>query len=163
MLLVEPEADPPTCVDVLEDWVRLPVSRADRIARVKTLEERAGRREEELPVVGKDGALEYRGAGAQLSEIQARVISALIERFGAVVSRGELSAHAWPDSETSANNLDVTIGRLRRQIDGVGLGIRTVRSRGYLLCDAEGSTRPASVLPPGRCTSDECQEAVLSS
>lgn len=137
LLLVEPEADPPICVDVLEDWVRLPVSRADRNARVKSLQARAGHRDDERPVVHGGGTLEYAGASIELSEIQGRLMTPLIERFGAVVSRDELSAHAWPELGSSANNLDVTIGRLRRQVAAVGLQIRTIRSRGYLLCAAE--------------------------
>lgn len=137
LLLVEPEAEPPICVDVLEDWVRLPVSRADRKARIKTLEERAGRRETVTPTITREGTLEYGDGRTQLSEIQTRVMSPLIDRFGAVVSRKELATYAWPGADASSNNLDVTIGRLRRQIASVGLMIRTVRSRGYLLCDAD--------------------------
>jgi DNA-binding winged helix-turn-helix (wHTH) protein len=57
----------------------------------------------------------------------------MIERFGAVVSREALVAAAWPGAEATDNNLDVTIGRLRRQLEPAGLRIRTVRSRGYLL------------------------------
>jgi len=136
-LLVEPDADPPICVDVLEDWVRLPASRTDRNARIKSLEERTGRRDDEVPVVD-GGTLEYGGATVQLSDTQSRLIAPLIERFGAVVRREELSAHAWPDLDASANNLDVTVGRLRRQIERAGLRIKTVRSRGYLLCGVEG-------------------------
>lgn len=138
LLLVEPEAAPPRCVDVLEDWVRLPVSQADRKARIISLEERACRDREEAPIIGQDGTLDYRGARVQLSGTQARIISALIDRFGAVVSREEVTARAWPGSDASANNLDVTIGRLRREIAGLGLWVKTVRSRGFLLCGVEG-------------------------
>lgn len=137
LLLVAPEADPPICLDVLEDWVRLPVSRADRNARIRSLEERAGRRRDELPVVHQGGTLEYEDLTVELSAIQARLVTPLIERFGAVVGREELCERVWPGLEASANNLDVNVGRLRRQLETVGLRIRTVRSRGYLLCAAE--------------------------
>ena len=134
LLLVESEADPPICADALEDWVRLPVSRADRNARIRSLEERSGHDIREHPLIHPDGTLEYRGSTVQLSEMQTRLVGPLIHRFGAVVSRDELSARAWPGTDTTANNLDVTIGRLRHQLGAAGLMIRTVRSRGYLLC-----------------------------
>lgn len=137
LLLVEPDGEPPMCVDVLEDWVRLPVTRADRNARIEVLQERAGHLDEEVPVLIHDGTLEYRGATTQLSELQVRLIHPLIDRFGAVVSRDVLGAHAWPGSDAIANNLDVTVRRLRRQVEHVGLRIRTVRSRGYLLGDGD--------------------------
>jgi DNA-binding winged helix-turn-helix (wHTH) protein len=69
--------------------------------------------------------------------LQVRLIDPLIDRFGAVVSRDVLGAHAWPGSDAIANNLDVTVRRLRRQVEHVGLRIRTVRSRGYLLADGD--------------------------
>lgn len=137
LLLVEPEAEPPICVDVLEDWVRLPVSHPDRNARIKSLEEKAGRLEIERPIVHHGDMLEYHGAIVQLSEIQGRLIRSFISRFGGVVRRAELTTHAWPGVDASANNLDVAIGRLRRQIEPAGLRIVSVRSRGYLLCSAE--------------------------
>jgi len=137
LLLVDPEAAPPVCVDLLEDWVRLPVTREDRIARIRSLQQRLGRRPDELPVLRAGAILEYAGATVELSAIQVRLMAKLIERFGTVVGREELSARAWPDLEASANTLDVTVGRLRRQVERVGLRMRTIRSRGYLLCAAE--------------------------
>ena len=137
LLLVEPDAEPPICVDSIEDWVRLPVSRADRNARIRTLEERAGRRDDTFPIVTVDGTLEYGDVRTQLSGTQARLMIPLVERFGGVVGRETLSTYAWPGSPATANKLDVTVGRLRRQILPLGLTIRTVRSRGYLLCDAD--------------------------
>ena len=137
LLLVEPDVEPPVVSDVLEDWIRLPVSRADRNARVRTLESRIGAETTPMPVLSRDGLIEYGGARTRLSEIQAILAAALIERFGAVVSRESLVSAAWPDTDASSNNLDVSIGRLRRQLYPLGLRVRTVRSRGYLLCDAE--------------------------
>lgn len=137
LLLVESEADPPVCVDVLEDWVRLPVSRADRNARIEALESRIDVAPPPVPSLDRHGTLEYRGTRTQLSSIQAELAQPMIERFGAVVSRDTLLTAAWPGSGASANTLDVTIGRLRRQLLAIGLKIRTVRSRGYLLCDVD--------------------------
>jgi two-component system, OmpR family, response regulator len=133
LLLVESDAGPPECLDFLEDWVRLPVSRDDRNARIRTLLSRAGATDPDVPVLNGNGSLEYHGRTTQLSAIQGDLARVMIERFGAVVSREALVAAAWPGAEATDNNLDVTIGRLRRQLEPVGLRIRTVRSRGYLL------------------------------
>ncbi|MFZ0013072.1 MAG: helix-turn-helix domain-containing protein [Acidimicrobiia bacterium] len=141
LLLVEPDAEAPVCVDVLEDWVRLPVSRADRNARIRALETRSGQRDRDVPVLSRDGTVEFRGDSTQLSEIQARVVAPMIDRFGGVVSRETLAGQAWPGAPSTGNNLDVTVARLRRQVGPLGLMIKTVRSRGYLLCDVE-SGRP---------------------
>lgn len=137
LLLVETDAPPPECPDPKEDWVRLPVSRADRNARVKALEAMVEEVEPARPRLNGNGTLEYRDGRTQLSSLQVRLIEPLIERFGAVVSRDSLVALAWSETHAADNNLDVNIGRLRRQLVPVGLKIRTVRSRGYLLCDAD--------------------------
>ena len=139
LLLVDSDADPPECTDILEDWVRLPVSRPDRNARIRTLESRVERRESAWPTINGSGTLEYRGESTQLSAIQVDLTRLLLERFGGVVSREALARAAWPDRRPSDNNLDVTIGRLRRHLEPVGLRIRAVRSRGYLLSDVAGS------------------------
>jgi hypothetical protein len=60
-------------------------------------------------------------------------MSALLDRFGAVVSRDNLSRTGWPMGAPGRNALDVHMLRLRRRIAPLGLAIRTVRSRGYLL------------------------------
>ena len=60
-------------------------------------------------------------------------MQALVERFGAVVSRDHLARAGWPSGAPGRNALDVHVLRLRRRIATVGLVIRTVRSRGYLL------------------------------
>lgn len=137
LLLVDSDSKPPECTDILEDWVRLPVSRADRNARVHTLESRVEGQDPPVPTLNGNGTLDYRGSSTHLSAIQADLVRVMLERFGAVVSREALTAVAWPDARPSDNNLDVAMGRLRRQLESVGLRIRTVRSRGYLLTDAE--------------------------
>jgi DNA-binding winged helix-turn-helix (wHTH) protein len=63
----------------------------------------------------------------------------MLERYGAVVSRDALSRAGWPQGAPGRNALDVHVLRLRRRLGPVGLAIRTVRSRGYLLERAEPS------------------------
>jgi DNA-binding response OmpR family regulator len=76
-----------------------------------------------------------------LPPVEARLMSALLDRFGAVVSRDQLSKTGWPRGAPGRNALDVHMLRLRRRIAPIGLAIKTVRSRGYLL-EAE-ATLPA--------------------
>jgi DNA-binding response OmpR family regulator len=60
-------------------------------------------------------------------------MSALLERMDAVVSREQLARAGWPRGAPGRNALDVHMLRLRRRIAPIGLAIKTVRSRGYLL------------------------------
>jgi two-component system OmpR family response regulator len=132
LLLVGPASAPPAGTDPLEDWVRLPAEDRDVRARVATLEVRAaagGAR----PSLDADGLLRHRDRWVSLSPVERLLAGALVDRYGAVVGREALSKQAWPDGAPTRNALDVHILRLRRRIAELGLEIRTVRSRGYLL------------------------------
>lgn len=133
LLLVDRTAEPPVCVDHLEDWVRLPASPADTRARVTALTARIQRLTPLTPRLDDEGTVRYRTGRVELPPLQSRLVAPLIDRFGAVVSRQDLSKSAWPADEPTSNTLDVHIVRLRRRLAPLGLEIRTVRSRGYLL------------------------------
>lgn len=132
LLLVEDGADIPE-PDVLEDWIRVPADERDVQARIDGLRNRAVALRSEEPELDPDGLLRYRGQWVSLPPVEARLMQALIERFGAVVSRDQLARAGWPRGAPGRNALDVHVLRLRRRIATVGLAIRTVRSRGYLL------------------------------
>ena len=68
-----------------------------------------------------------------LPPLEARLASVLLERFASVVSRDGLGRAGWPDGPPGRNALDVHMVRLRRRVQPLGLTIRTVRGRGYLL------------------------------
>ena len=58
----------------------------------------------------------------------------LAKHQGAVVSKGDLMAGAWPGTTVEASNLTKQISALRRALDenpGIGSCIQTVPSRGY--------------------------------
>ncbi len=131
LLLVEDCAEPPTGVDPLEDWVRVPASEIDVEVRMATLAARA--RSAAAPQLDADGVLRFGSLWVSLPPVEARLTRALLERFGAVVSRENLSRAGWPDGAPGRNALDVHVLRLRRRLTPVRLAIRTVRSRGYLL------------------------------
>jgi DNA-binding response OmpR family regulator len=133
LLLVELGDSPPLIEDPLEDWVRMPSSDADVRARLDTLSFRAHRHGPSLPTLDEDGVIRHNGTWTSLPPVEARITRLLLERFGAVVSRDALGRAGWPDGPPGRNALDVHVLRLRRRVVGVGLAIRTVRSRGYLL------------------------------
>ena len=143
LLLVEGGVPAPECSDVLEDWIRVPADEADVRARVEGLAARYRADRDDLPDLDRDGLLRFGGGWVSLPPVEARLMSALIERYGAVVSRDQLSRTGWPKGAPGRNALDVHVLRLRRRIAPLGLAIKTVRSRGYLL-EAEAVGAPVS-------------------
>lgn len=145
LLLLDGGSPAPTTVDALEDWIRLPADDADVRARVQVLELRAlGQGATDgasPPTLDDDGVLRVGGQWVALPPVEGRLATALLERYGAVVSRDTLSRSGWPDGAPGRNALDVHVLRLRRRLTPVRLVIRTVRSRGYVL---EAESRPGS-------------------
>jgi DNA-binding response OmpR family regulator len=133
LLLVDEEAPAPITADVFEDWVRLPANEADVRARVQSLQSRVEEYGPVVPTIDADGVLRFGGEWVSIPPVEARLIRALIDRFGTVVGRDVLTRSGWPEKEPGRNALDVHVLRLRRRIEPLGLAVRTVRSRGYLL------------------------------
>ena len=131
LLLIADDSDPPVNDDVLEDWVRTPADPREVQARVATLRMRATRTLQ--PFLDDNGRLHVGPQWVALSPIECRLITALIERFGSVVSRAMLTRSGWPNGEPSRNQLDVHVLRLRRRVEPLGLSLRTLRARGYAL------------------------------
>ena len=133
LLLLEEGESPPEPIDCVEDWIRVPAGEADVKHRVRALALRGRRHTTTAPVLDHDGVLRFAANWVSLPPVEARLTSALLERFGAVVSRDSLARAGWPEGSPGRNALDVHVLRLRRRLAPVSLVIRTVRSRGYLL------------------------------
>lgn len=133
LLLVEDDSEPPVSEDLNEDWVRVPASDADVRFRIETLRRRWAVKAGAVPELDPDGLLRHDGRWVSLPPVEARLMASLLDRFGAVVSREQLAKTGWPHGAPGRNALDVHMLRLRRRIAPVGLAIKTVRSRGYLL------------------------------
>ena len=131
--LLEPGDSPPLPADCLEDWIRVPAPEADVRARTAGLAVRGGSHSHAVPDLDDHGVLRTAAGWVPLPPVEARLTEALLERFGAVASRDSLSRAGWPGGAPGRNALDVHVLRLRRRLSSVGLAIRTVRSRGYLL------------------------------
>ena len=133
LLLVEPGVQPPLPVDCLEDWTRVPAPEDDVRARTAGLEMRSRAHNHVVPELDGHGVLRLGAGWVPLPPVEARLTAALVARFGGVVSRESLSGAGWPRGAPGRNALDVHVLRLRRRLSPLGLAIRTVRSRGYLL------------------------------
>jgi uroporphyrinogen-III synthase len=69
----------------------------------------------------------------RLSRREAALLRALLERPGAVLSRTQLGRASWTSVPPSFHALEVSVGRLRRRLDGSGLSVVAVARRGYRL------------------------------
>ena len=133
LVLVAAASRAPMPTDDLEDWVRLPATDEDIRLRIDVLRTRLRRGKEELPVLDSGGLLHFRGDTLPLPPMEIRLVSTFLARFGAVVGREQLTSAGWPGETVDRNILDVHILRLRRRLHPLGLVIRNVRNRGYLL------------------------------
>ena len=132
LLLVEQGAAPPDPDDCLEDWIRVPAADVDLKARAENLVARSRRHLGATPIL-EAGVLRVGDAWVSLSPLEFRLTELLADRMGRVVSREALARVGWPGGAGGRNTLDVHVVRLRRRLRSVGLAIRTVRARGYLL------------------------------
>jgi DNA-binding response OmpR family regulator len=130
LLLVAPDAVAPNSTDCDEDWIRLPVGDEDLRARATAVAARAARHNPR-PAVSGDGRIMFRGQWVGLSQIEEAIARALSERFGEVVDNDVLAAE-WGDRPTPGA-IRVHITRLRKRLRPLGLVVRTVRGRGYVL------------------------------
>jgi DNA-binding response OmpR family regulator len=146
LLLVDDGLPPPECVDCLEDWIRLPAPESDVRARMDGLLIRSRAHLRTVPEIDADGVLRFGSGWVSLPPVEARLADALVERYGAVVGRDTLRRSVWPGTAPGRNVLDVHVLRLRRRLAPLGLAIRTVRSRGYMLEQADVSEGHAPVL-----------------
>ena len=133
LLLVEGDGPPPDPPDCLEDWIRLPAPEADVRSRIAGLLARGHQHRRLVPELDGHGVLRFGSGWVSLPPVEARLADALVVRFGAVVGRDTLRRSVWPGSSPGRNVLDVHVLRLRRRLAPLGLAIRTVRSRGYML------------------------------
>jgi DNA-binding response OmpR family regulator len=68
-----------------------------------------------------------------LTPIEEQLCGLLIGDYGAVVSDRRLMAAAWPNGSGTSTGLRLQMTRLRRRIGDLGLEVRSVRGRGYVM------------------------------
>ena len=139
LLLVEPGHVPPHDLDHLEeDWARTTADRIEvhaRLAHLATgIEPTAAE-----PWIDDGDLLRHRAAWVALGPSEARLARVLVDNFGTVVP-GEALGACWEESPPEPT-VRVAVRRLRRRVGAVGLTIRNVRGRGYVM-DAIGGAAP---------------------
>jgi hypothetical protein len=133
LLVVEEGVSPPPLVDCLEDWVQAPASETELRSRREALALRADCHHRVVPHLDQEGLLSFGGGSVYLPPVEARLAAALLDRYGAVVSAARLGRAGWPGVVASRGMLDVRIHRLRRRLEPLGLVLRTIRQRGWIL------------------------------
>lgn len=132
LLIVEHGAPPPEKLGIYEDWVRPPIIPEDLQARVRQLADRAVANAK--PVLDPVGILYYKDASITLSPTQCAMLTPLIARYCQLVYRTELrEILERSGSSASSNALDLHVMRLRRRLQLVGLSVRNVWGRGFVV------------------------------
>jgi len=136
LLILGPMTPAPSC-DVLEDWVRPPLPGADVDVRCEALRARASCAAR--PRVDRSGELWFASRRTDLSPGQVPLARLLVRRYRKVVRRDDLAAaHAEAGGQPTEEALKAAVVRLGQRLGPVGLVIRTIRGRGYLLEHVSG-------------------------
>lgn len=83
-----------------------------------------------------DNTLTYKGKAIELTKNEYRILLALMENMGRVVSREKLMERLWEtDSFVDENTLTVNVNRLRKKLEAYGLTdfIKTKFGVGYMI------------------------------
>jgi DNA-binding response OmpR family regulator len=137
LLVLEAGVEAPVCADILEDWVRAPISRDDLQARIDTIMARVSA--QHAPRIDHNGVLQFRSSSVLLSPTETDLVTVLAASFREVVSRKELLEILPGTSQPSRNALDLHMMRIRRRVKALGLEIHAVWGRGYILRSAGAS------------------------
>ncbi|WP_271222856.1 helix-turn-helix domain-containing protein [Streptosporangium carneum] len=133
ILVVEAGVEAPVCDDIYEDWVRAPIASKDLQSRIDALVRRYHK--SRLPFLDEGGVLRFSSRSVTLSPRQAELLDLLISRFGEVVPREALWFRLCQESGglKTRNALDLHMMRIRQRVTPLGLTVRTVWGRGYVL------------------------------
>lgn len=127
-----------------DDFISKPFDQSVLMAKLQALLRRSYDFGGNMPVLEHRGALlntgdnslTYQGEKIPLSKNEYRILLALMESKGQVVSRERLMERLWQtDSFVDENTLTVNVNRLRKKLDGAGLKdfIVTKFGVGYLI------------------------------
>ncbi len=136
LLLVAPGAEPPREWDLSSDWLRRPAHPRDVMLRVDALERRAAGGGGAVRL-DEDGLLWRGRRWVALPPTEMRIIAHFLENAQRVVRRSELEQAAWPNETRRPRSLDARLHRLRTRIAPLGLGVKSIRQRGFLFAVAE--------------------------
>ena len=129
-----------------DDFIAKPFDQSVLIAKIQALLRRSYDFGTAAPVLERRGAelntgdntLTFQGQKIELTKNEYRILLALMESKGKVVSREKLMERLWEsDSFVDENTLTVNVNRLRKKLDAAGLPnfIVTKFGIGYLIED----------------------------
>ena len=113
-----------------DDFIAKPFDQSVLIAKIQALLRRSYDFGTAAPVLEHRGAmlntgdntLSYDGSRIELTKNEYRILLALMESKGKVVSREKLMERLWEsDSFVDENTLTVNVNRLRKKLDAAGL------------------------------------------
>jgi hypothetical protein len=133
LVVVQDGAEPPISGDPLEEWVRSSDSGSipDRIAGLVARAEPF-----RVPRVDASGVLHVGSRWTPLSAHEIPIARRLVDGFGSIVSVRDISTQADADTTALSNApaaLRQRMRRLRARVRKVGLDLRVVPRRGYVL------------------------------
>ena len=127
-----------------DDFIAKPFDMSVLMARIQALLRRTYDFAQPSPLLAHrgavldagSGALKYEGKTIDLTRNEFRILLALMEKRGTVVSREKLMERLWEtDSFVDENTLTVNVNRLRKKLDAAGLTgfIATRFGVGYII------------------------------
>lgn len=127
-----------------DDFIPKPFDQSVLMAKIQAMLRRTYDFSSSVPILEHRGAilntgensLMYEDRNIDLSKNEYRILLALMENKGKVVSREKLMERLWEtDSFVDENTLTVNVNRLRKKLDGAGLKdfITTKFGVGYLI------------------------------
>ncbi len=124
-----------------DNFVTKPFNLQILLARISALLRRSDSSSDCISVCGfifntSKGTVSAVGNEAVLTKNEQMILSCLISRKGTIVTRETIMQYLWDDeSFVDDNTLTVNITRLRKKLEGLGLGnvIKTRRGQGYIL------------------------------
>lgn len=127
-----------------DDFIPKPVDLNVMTAKVQAMLRRTYDMGGKIPVIEHNGAvlnlndttLVYQGQTVELTKNDFRILQALMEKKGTVVSREALMNRLWQDDcYVEENTLTVNVTRLRRKLETAGLKdfIKTKVGTGYII------------------------------
>jgi DNA-binding response OmpR family regulator len=124
-----------------DDYLRKPFAFEELLARIHALVRRAAPEPgvvlqiEDLRLDPRSREVRRAGTAIELTAKEFAILEYLLRNLGRVISRTELSEHAWDENfDAMSNVVDVTVYRLRDKIDRCGPAlVHTVRGAGYVI------------------------------
>ncbi len=123
-----------------DDYLVKPFEMAELLARIRALSRRPADARVDVEIIGQitydrsARSLTTRSGALRLARRELALFEAFAENPGRVLSKDQLGARIYGvGADIDANAVELLVSRLRRKLDGHGVGIRTLRGLGYMM------------------------------